>query len=337
MKSYLKIYLGLSVSAIGVIGFLNWLVDPLWYGDGNRLSSRNFAFNERVSKTNLFIQTQSEENYDCLIFGSSTATLLRPSSFAQHHCFNYAFSAGRVEEFVEYGQYAKEQGIEPDIVYVGIDPFNFSLSLSEFSGMAPIDTQPIHQAYLSWDVFLFSLRTLFEESPYPRYYDSRRDFESDIIESPPRYQPEFTDTAPRNGCQSEKAALYDELRQVFPNATFVGYVPPYSGWYVVNEMYTPGGLDCYIESVYEVANGFDHFYDFAIPSEITTRIDNTYDGSHYYPEVHQSVAEVMQSEVTDFGFDVKGSSISDYRGAYRDGITEFLVREDQDERLASDF
>lgn len=337
MQLYLKIYLGLSVSVISFVGFLNWLVDPLWYGNGNRISPKNFAFDERVTKTNQFLQTKGRVDYDCLILGSSTATLLRSSSFEQQTCFNYAFSAGRIEEFIDYAGYVKQSDVEPSTVYVGVDPGNFSFLVTEFEGTTHIENRPIYQAYLSWDALVLSLRTLFQESPYPRYYNSRQNFEADIIENLPEYNPEFTNPELTQGCKTEKVMYYDELQQVFPNATFVGFVPPYSGWVVTNNIYTPGWLDCYLESIHKVADGFDVFYDFSIPSDTTTRTDNTYDGIHYYPQVYDDVADVMQQKTEDFGFDVKNSQLADYQSAYRNAIAEFLVQEGQDERLASDF
>ncbi|HEY9301247.1 MAG TPA: hypothetical protein VIQ31_33770 [Phormidium sp.] len=69
-----------TAGVLGTIGTLNYLVDPLWYSSGNRLTGENFPFNERISKTNLFLRSNTQD-YDCLIVGSSRVIALNSSEF----------------------------------------------------------------------------------------------------------------------------------------------------------------------------------------------------------------------------------------------------------------
>ena len=73
-----RTYLGWLLGTIGVIVAgcfaVNCLVDPLWYLRGNVLTGVNFAFNERLAAINRFLPRLGE--YDCVIFGSSRASLL---------------------------------------------------------------------------------------------------------------------------------------------------------------------------------------------------------------------------------------------------------------------
>ena len=41
---------------LGSVAGINWLIDPLWYSHGNILTGKNFAFNERITKTKLKIK-----------------------------------------------------------------------------------------------------------------------------------------------------------------------------------------------------------------------------------------------------------------------------------------
>ena len=80
---------GLVTSVLlGSVAAINWAIDPLWYGNGNILNGKNFTFNERITKTNLFLRTNEKVNYDCIILGSSRVTALRPSNFVNQQCFN---------------------------------------------------------------------------------------------------------------------------------------------------------------------------------------------------------------------------------------------------------
>uniref|UniRef100_UPI0030D7934F hypothetical protein n=2 Tax=Argonema antarcticum TaxID=2942763 RepID=UPI0030D7934F len=328
-KFYLKIYFILSASFLLLTGLINWAVDPLWYGKGNRITGRNFSFNERVSKTNFLLQSQPQ-NYDCLILGSSRVTLLKASSFNNHRCFNYSFSAGRIEEFVEYAKYAKSKGLKPKKVYVGVDAFNFDKSTPPLAGVGKIDPQPIYQAYFSLDVLLFSARTILGFSPDPRYYN--QNFESEVIENTPKYKPEFYDREKPSSCNASKIEEYKKLRNVFPQADFVGYVPPISAWNVVNETYGRGLTDCGLQAFYEVSKILGVMYDFSVPSTVTSDSKNTYDGSHFYPEIQNKVTEVLEGKVSNFGVRIDKYNLVEYRQFYKMKLKEFLEKKGQGKR-----
>jgi hypothetical protein len=95
-------FLGCSaLFLMSIVGGINWAVDPLWFGRGNKITYQNFDFpDERILKTNLFLNTKEQAEYDCLIFGSSRTNALRPSAFENENCFNYSFKSGHIEEFV---------------------------------------------------------------------------------------------------------------------------------------------------------------------------------------------------------------------------------------------
>ena len=80
---------------------------------------------KEITKTNLFLRTKDKEKYDCIILGSSRAIALRASEFAGNNCFNYALKGGEIPDFVNYAKFLQEQGINPKIVYIGVDGLNF--------------------------------------------------------------------------------------------------------------------------------------------------------------------------------------------------------------------
>lgn len=324
LKSYLKTYFSLSAMILFLAGLINVTIDPLWYGKGNKLTGKNFSFNERVSKTNLLLQSDIQ-NYDCLILGSSRVTLVKASSFKQERCFNYSFSAGRIEEFVEYAKYAKSKGLSPKKVYVGVDAFNFEKIPASSGGVGIIEPQPVYQAYFSLDVFLFSARTLLGLSPDPRYYN--QNFESELIENPPIFKPELYVRQKPGICDRSKFKEYQKLREVFPKAEFIGYVPPISAWNVVNESYFRNLTDCDLEAFYQVSKIFNVMYDFSVPSSVTEKANNSYDGSHFYPEIQQEVAEILQGKPPSFGIRIDKYKLAEYQKFYQTKIKEFLEKE----------
>ncbi len=323
--------------ALCSVAAVNWLVDPLWYNRGNVLTGKNFAFNERITKTNVFLRTKEQVDYDCIILGSSRVTTLRQSEFVDNKCFNFSLKGGKISDFINYATFLKEEGIDPDIVYLGVDGLNFVEEKQKEQPLVTIPrTESALEAYLSTDVLLFSAMTLLGVSPDPgNYYD--RNFEPVDFADPPVYQPEFYQAGSQQRCDLSSVESFIGLKELFPNAKFVAYVPPRSAWSVIDDTYGRGLMDCYLSAFYELAQSYDTMYDFSIPSQITKNPDNTFDGSHYSVEVNNQIAEILQQDSSDnsddnFGIRIDRYSFAEYRNIYRQELHQFLAEKDQLER-----
>lgn len=323
-KNYLRTYFSILIIFLSGTLAINWLVDPLWFNQGNRLSNRNFPFDERDSKTRLLSNVDTSQ-YDCIIFGSSRATLLRESNFSPETCFNYAFSGGKAEEFLHYAKYAKAQQLDPKVVYIGIDAMNFKTD-EKTVDTEPVNLPPLYRAYLSIDVLRFSLRALIKDDLWPRYYDSERAFEVAVRENLPPYEPEFEIEHSSYTCNSDRVDVYREIVAEFPEAQIIGFVPPVSAWHVVNRFYYYGNLmDCYFDALDQLSNEFDALYDFSAPSVVTQDPNNSYDSNHYYPAIQNQIADMIQGASLTFGMDVKGSTVERYRSDYLNAVETFLI------------
>jgi hypothetical protein len=321
--SYLKTYFGVLLIIFLVIGVVNFTVDPLWYGRGNIITKINPPWNERIAKTNLLLQ--NPQAYDCLILGTSRATLLS-SSFLQHNrCFNYSFSGGKPEELVNYSEYVKRKNFEPVKIYVEIEPdsLNRKSEVKPFREVA--DPIPMYQAYLfSFNTFWLSLKTLLGQYSYARVYD--QNFQVQLSEDIPRYDPEFDiENEDHLGCDPNRLQFYQSLRQLFPQAVLVGFVAPVSAWRVYNTQYANGLLNCQLANIHQLTDLFDQLYDFSVPSAITERTDNTYDGNHYYPAVFKRIAAVLEGRTTGFGINVENYALADYKALYQNRMRAFLA------------
>ena len=320
---------------LGSVAGINWLIDPLWYGRGNILTGKNFAFNERITKTNLFLRTKEQANYNCVILGSSRVTTLRKSEFTDYNCFNYALKGAEIHDFVSYANFLKNQGVDPEIVYIGVDGLNFveknrkeqkPITIQNLQTKSPIE------AYLSADVLLFSAMTLLGISPDPgNFYD--QNFEPVDFVNPPTYTPRFYQPASQQKCDLSAIETFASLREFFPNAKFVAYVPPRSAWSMVNDTYERGLMDCYLSAFHQLSQRYDAMYDFSIPSKVTKNPDNTFDGSHYSVKINNQIAEILQSESVDnFGIRIDKHDFDTYRSIYRQELREFLVENNELER-----
>ncbi|MEM9265234.1 MAG: hypothetical protein AAGA46_06885 [Cyanobacteria bacterium P01_F01_bin.13] len=333
------LYGGTTAFILLVVGAINWAIDPLWYGQGNRITGRNYDFpDERTLKTNLFLNTK-DKDYNCLILGSSRSNALRVSAFEGENCFNYSFKSGHIEEFSDYADFVKKQGIQPQKVYVGVDEFNF---LEEFNyqrrDVSQLATGSPFEAYLSSGILLFSIKTLLDSAPdLSTYYDNA--FEMQVLASTKAYEPSLNESVPGQfvTCDLSKIELYKELREQFPNAEVIAYVPPRSAWKVVSETYKPQFLDCVLQGFHEVAQHYDGFYDFSIPSAITKNPEHTYDGSHFFPGITDEIAAILQGSSPSFGIEVSDMSFEDYTSAYKEAVYEFLKSENALHMVQEDY
>ncbi|MHA1600111.1 MAG: hypothetical protein ACTSW2_04730 [Alphaproteobacteria bacterium] len=304
---------------------INTAVDPLWYWRGNIVTGENFAFNERFAKLNRFLRTV--DRYDCVIFGSSRATLLDQTRITDYRCANLAFASGVVSEFVATARYIKAQGFSPKLVIVGIDAFNYWRSmnpnLTDFvkRGQPPPGWIP---TYLTASALNFSLRTLSGVSPIARAYDAN--FIGMPDKDAPIYRPPSRDEMVAKAWKfdASRKEMFFALREVFPEARYIGYVPPTSAWHTVQELHLTGYTGRYLEAMKSIADRFDVLYDFSVPSKLTMQPENTYDGSHFRAAVNASIVDALQDRSSNFGINVRSITVAEYARIYNDAIDEFL-------------
>lgn len=279
-------------------------------------------FNERLSKTNQYEKRRSTHNYNCIIFGSSRTTLLNESLLDdQYRCFNFSFSGGRIKEFVAYANWLKGRGENPSYVILGIDDFNFvqlstELNIPDFIKNQS-DPPSIFNNYFSLDALDMSYRLLSHSENDPKIYDHT--FLGAVIQAPPKYHP--TLFASQQIPYKDVVKDYKDLREVFPEAIFIGYIPPVSSWITASKPQEE--LDFFLNSVHSMSSFFLEIYDFSIPSAVTSDPENTYDGSHYFPFIQKEIVKRINGESGGFGLSVKTLSRQTYVETYRTKVREF--------------
>ncbi|MCG7495340.1 hypothetical protein MHO82_00515 [Vibrio sp. Of7-15] len=315
-KTQIFIFSCTSISIMLIVFVVNLLVDPLWYFNGNKVTDRNFAFNERVSKVNQF--HNKKDNIDCLIFGSSRTTLIHESKFQDNTCFNMSFSAGRIDEFIQYSDYLLSYSNNKiDKVIISIEPQNYfstiPVSVPDFiHTMEKPDS--FLSAYFSMDSFIYSLRTLVGLSPLEREYN--KNFES-VVNTSKKFNPdlELAQTVSGFGNDLEGVSRqYLELASRYERENVIFYIPPISAWHV-KDMDDKGLLDYFLKSIHLISKEGFTIYDFSIVSDVTVNTKNTYDGSHYFPFVNERVVEVITGDnngSNEFGLYVNGMTQDNY-------------------------
>jgi hypothetical protein len=322
------LYLALAAAAAGVVvgGCLavNLLVDPLWYFRGNLLTGLNYAFDERLANVNRLLPHLSD--YDCLMLGSSTTSLVPARHITGYRCFNMSFSAGVVSELLLYAKYLRARHFAPKLLIVGVDGYDFDGATVPPDVPAFIkagsDPPPFWRSYLTLDALDFSYRVLKRDYPNHRWFGP--DFRAHILPRRfPHKPPRLAATKPPPAFHPERAALYVELRDMFPEARAIGFVPPTWAWFIAQRQ-LDGTLPEYLDAIGRVSQPYDEFLDFAIPSPVTASRADTYDGLHFDDAVQDRIAAALVSDKPDFGIDWRRTPRPQIEAAYRAAIDHFI-------------
>jgi hypothetical protein len=317
-----------TVAAIVAACFaVNCLVDPLWYLRGNVLTGINYPFNERQAAIIRLLPRLTD--YDCLIFGTSRASLLPEEKIAGYRCYNLSMSDGQAPEYLLYAKYLRARGFAPRLMIVDVKRGEFigpeqALEVPDFirSGATP---PSIFASYLSLDALDFSIRTLRGDAPHHRYYDADFHAQLEVRSKRHRYDPKGPikpQPAPFD-VHADRAAAYVELRRQFPEARAIGYIPPESAWRIAAFSLT-GQLDRYLAAIGEVASAYDGFFDFSIPSALTESKEGTYDGSHYARGVNATVLAGLVAGHSDLAIDWHQQDLEAVTALYRRRLAEFM-------------
>ena len=326
-----RTYFGWLLATAGVIVAacfaVNCLVDPLWYLRGNVLTGVNYAFNERLAAITRFLPRLAD--YDCVIFGTSRASLLPEEKIEGYRCYNLSVSDGTAPEYVLYAKYLRERGYMPRLLIVDVKRAEFvgpeqAVEAPDFirSGAAP---PSIFASYLSLDALDFSIRTLRGDSPHHRYYDADFHAQLEVRSKRHRYDPKGPiepQPAPFD-VHAERAAAYVELRRQFPTARAIGYIPPESAWRIAAFSLT-GQFDAYLAAIGQIAGAYDEFLDFSIPSALTEGKEGTYDGSHYTRAVNARVLAGLLANKSDIAVDWRKEDVTAITALYHSRLTQFM-------------
>jgi hypothetical protein len=330
-KRRLRIYGGWLLATVGVIVAacfaVNCLVDPLWYLKGNVLTGINYPFNERLAEIIRFLPRM--QDYDCIIFGTSRASLLPEEKIEGYHCYNLSVSDGQAPEYLLYAKYLRERGYMPRLIIVDIKRAEFigprqAVEVPDFirEGTSP---PSILASYLSVDALDFSIRTLRGDAPHHRYYDPDFRAELEVRSKRHRYDPKGpikAEPAPFD-VHAERAEGYIELRREFPAARAIGYIPPESAWRIAAFSLT-GQLDAYLAAIGRVAAAYDEFRDFSIPSKLTEGKEGTYDGSHYSRAANVRVLAGLMADHSDLAVDWRKQDLETITALYHKRLAAFI-------------
>lgn len=324
---FLRFFPAAAFLVVGSCFLLNVLIDPLWFFGGNKLQPKNFVFNERVAKTALL--SRQPGHYDCIIFGSSRVTLINEKKIKGFRCFNYGVSAGTAVDSLYLARIAKKYVKDPRLILIGVEDFNWIRSRPLDSSKPPrplsrmLETPSSIAYYFGLAALGMSVKTLLDLSPSPRFYDDNftikiRSGEHALREGTADIGLDVFPTAEQVGKNVDAAVqIFRRIRLEFPSSKVVGFVP-FTPIEVIRNNLAKIGIDNYLQSQIVLGSCFDEFWDFSVPSEVTSRREWIYDGNHFYPSANELlVSRIIEGEPGSLAFKLSSADGEGWEAAER--------------------
>tara|TARA_Y100000591_G_C21832009_1_gene700213 strand:- start:1348 stop:2343 length:996 start_codon:yes stop_codon:yes gene_type:complete len=305
------------------IFILNYLIDPLWYFSGNKISKTNYVYNERLSKFNNFYYNKDQNKVDCLIFGSSISTTINEKKFKKNNCYNFSFSAGSIKEYRIFLDYLNFLGFEPKKIYLELPIYipkenyhiykNLILSYPKINIVGfipPIVTENLLKQIIQNEDKKILDNDKINVPDFVKKKESPKKFWNDYFSFN-----SFVFSIKSIFKISNYTNAYDE--------NFIGFVrkdKSQFGKIFKKKKLNQSDLDLIIKNRKELLTIFTEVYDFSVPNEQINNNKNTYDGSHYYEKFISLVADSMEGSKLNYGLKINHF---DYHQNYLKSINEY--------------
>jgi hypothetical protein len=306
------------IMLMGLVGLINFVVDPLWCFDRkNSFNAFQDPFDERQQKTNLitFRGLQAEG----IIIGSSRSTFINQNDF-DYKAFNYAVSSMMPSEYVQYVEYAKgRNGGEFKYIIVGLDFFGTNKNMKKTFAKPEVyfgnANEPgyRYKTLFSYDTLKYSRRSyeLYAAGKKEDYYDRenvkhlRQYTDKDKAEALKAVLKNYRDDIYAKYAYDEtfKDALLN-LKKHSPTATFIVFTTPEAE--PLFALTTSGKrLADYERWLTDIVDVFGGVTDFTAPSSVTKNVYNFADGHHFEAAVGKLIAQKISGksiQEADFGY-----------------------------------
>ena len=129
------------------------------------------------------------------------------------------------------------------------------------------------------------------------------------------------------GVHPERALPYIQLRQKFPTARAIAYLPPESAWRIAAFSLTDA-FDPYLALIGKIAASYDRFLDFSFPSPLTESKApaDTYDGSHYSREANERVLAALFAGKSELAVDWVVEDAATITERYHQRTVQFIAK-----------
>lgn len=333
-KKWIKIFSIITLLSIGIVGSINFIVDPLWnFGHTNRFNKIQLYFNERQQKSN-HIYFNGLDQYDSLLLGSSRATYIDQNDFHNMNLYNYAMESMYTFEYEEYLKFAKEiKGKEFKYIIVGTDFYHSvkrKIELYENPYHYIENTKSHFYRYrilASLNAFKRSLKNIESNlRKHPNKYYTRDNVKNRKKVSEKERVKQYTYHLKRHTKlflednykrDKEYINLLKRLKEDNPNSKFIIFTSPITADLLVSIIKNGDLIEEFELWLREIIEVFSEVHHFMTINSITTNLQNYPDDDHLYPKYMKLLANKVSSKKNsnipkDFGVLLNENNIDSY-------------------------
>lgn len=343
-KKWIKIFMLLSIIGIGIVGGINYLIDPLW-NFTHKFSYNNIqkGFDERQQKTN-YINCRDIDNYDGVLLGSSRTTHIHQTDFDNMNIFNYASNSMRPYEYKGYIDFFKRKKLkELKYIIIGADFFDISKPIDVMFEKPEFyinKTESLGYRYK----MLFSLDGLKKSwenikifyKGDKEYYDRNNIKYASRVSEKERLE-RYTITLkihtesfmnPKYEYNTNLIPIYNALKSDNPNTKIIIFTSPITADLLVSIIKNGDKLREYKEWLKNMIDIFGEVYHFMDINSITTNLQNYPDDDHYYDNIATLLANKIagidnKNIPNDFGVVLNNSNIDRYLISFENKLKEY--------------
>lgn len=344
-KKWIKIFSIITLITIGIVGSINFIVDPLWnFNHENKLNKIQSLFNERQQKTN-HIYFKGLDTYDGILLGSSRTALINQNEFYNMNIYNYAIESMHPFEYKDYLKFAKKiKGKEFKYIIIGAD-FYGSIQNDKKHFEDPsyyiTNTKSVFYRYkmlFSLDAFKQSIKNIQNSlSTLPNKYYTRNNVKvrRKIVEASWKRRKNFkihlkrhTEVFLKSKRNSEYINILKRLKKENPNTKFIIFTSAITADLLVSIIKNGKKIEEFENWLKEIIEVFGEVHHFMTINSITTNLQNYPDDDHLYPDIAKFIAIKLTDKNNsnipkDFGIVIDKTNISEYMKVFKQQLKHY--------------
>lgn len=290
---FLSTVLTLSMLFISPVAGLNYFVDPYGYFRTD-FSQQKTEPNQQLIKMKYIIENPAK--YDCFIFGSSRCGNMDPKKIPARKAYNMTYSEGLPAEWLANIKTLLEHGVTVKTVIICLDDFSFRLNPADHENQwmrlsYRENMQPIYWRYVLRIPQAEVIKPYFNKEPavvFYDIYDSGRPLHPEVDEAiekdPEKHINDSKFWVPMKHEEECIAPTIEEIKQIkiLADQNKIELIV------VMNPIHITTYIGNNREELYQFQRELvkiTPFYDFSVPSSVTTNNYYFYETSHYRPMV----------------------------------------------------
>ena len=311
-KKWLKIYGFFIFITILIVGFINYIMDPMWmFKHSHPFNNLQNAFNEKILKT--YYLNNNHTKFNSLLIGSSRTTYYNQNRFNNMNVFNYAISGGKPYEYIDFINYYRKKS-EMKYLILGMDFRDCQLDADENKSkridnnkkiLSDIDNHifiiDFIKNYLTFDMLKYSLTNIYRAIKHKTFHRSYNRNNIALSDKVPEKEVEKLASIRSKIYYANTVSYDNNISNIFkkiktdnPNTKIIVYTTPLSKPFL-DYIFSNETLKIYyFKWIKDLVNSFDTIYFTTYYNNLSLNYKQySMDGDHFYPSIGKELTQFI--------------------------------------------